>query len=457
MGRMKPPPLRYVRPASLEAALELIDGGSRPLAGGQSLMPLLNLRRRRAGRLVDLAAIAELHVLETLADGELSIGAGVTLARLESEPAVRAHAPLLVDALRLVANPQVRARGTVGGNLAHADAVSEVAAALTALGSTATVRGPDGVRSAPVADLRLQDDELLVAVRVPAPPAGHGWAIHEVALRYAARALVVACAVVPEAGAGVLSGARVAVGGVAGSATALAGFDVLTGVTADAEPVAAALAEAVAGLVAAPDPRADEGYRRAVAAELAVRALRDAARRLPEDVDDGDGPPAQRERPAAPPVRPPKAERDGPIEIALTVNDRAVRAVAEPRTLLSDLIRSELGLSATHVGCEHGVCGACNVLLDGVAVRSCLTLAIQADGRAVETLEGLRDTPEVSELADAFVQGHALQCGFCTPGFLVTLAELRRAGIPVTAERLVGNVCRCTGYAPILRAAGATR
>jgi carbon-monoxide dehydrogenase small subunit len=99
------------------------------------------------------------------------------------------------------------------------------------------------------------------------------------------------------------------------------------------------------------------------------------------------------------------------------------------------------------------VCGACNVLLDGVAVRSCLMLAVQADGRQVQTLEGLRDTADIAELAKAFVTGHALQCGFCTPGFLVTLAELRRRGAPAGAADLAGNLCRCTGYAPILRVA----
>jgi len=132
--------------------------------------------------------------------------------------------------------------------------------------------------------------------------------------------------------------------------------------------------------------------------------------------------------------------------------DENRRARVTPRTLLSDLIRGPFGLTATHVGCEHGVCGACNVLVDGTAIRSCLMLAVQADGRSVQTLEGLRDRPEVARLIDRFVAEHSLQCGFCTPGFIVTLAELRRNRTSVTPERLIGNICRCTGYAPILRA-----
>ena len=446
-ARMKPPPLRYVRPASLSEALELLDPGSRPLAGGQSLMPLINLRRRRVQRLVDLGAIAELQTVDVAPDGELTIGASVTMARLEGDADVRARTPLLLDALHLVANPQVRARGTLGGNLAHGDPVSELATALAALGATVIVAGPGGERFDAVASLRLRDDELLVAVRIPGLPDEHGWAIQEVAPRFAGRALAVACAMVPRPGH--LDGARVAVGGLAARVAALDGLDALGGVSPDDEMVPAAVCDAVSRLTAAPDPRADEAYRREVTVELAVRALRDAAR----GTQRVDRAPAASVPPGAEAPAAPMTERDSPVELALTVNGRTARVVTEPRTLLSDLLRTELGLSATHVGCEHGVCGACNVLLDGVAVRSCLLLALQADGAEVQTLEGLRDTAEVRELAEAFVRGHGLQCGFCTPGFMVTLAELRRRGAPVTAEALVGNLCRCTGYAPILQAA----
>jgi aerobic-type carbon monoxide dehydrogenase small subunit (CoxS/CutS family) len=314
------------------------------------------------------------------------------------------------------------------------------------MGATVIVAGPGGERFDAVASLRLRDDELLVAVRIPALPDGHGWAIHEVAPRFAARALAVACAVVPHAGH--VDGARVAVAGLTASIAVLDELDALDGVSPDDETVPAAICDAVSRLTAAPDPRADEDYRREVTVELAIRALRDAARGTQRFERAHDAPVP---RDAAAPATP-MTERDGPVELTLTVNGRIARVVTEPRTLLSDLLRTELGLSATHVGCEHGVCGACNVLLDGVAVRSCLLLAVQADGAEVQTLEGLRDTAEVRELADAFVCGHALQCGFCTPGFMVTLAELRRRGVPVTAEGLVGNLCRCTGYAPILRA-----
>jgi len=138
--------------------------------------------------------------------------------------------------------------------------------------------------------------------------------------------------------------------------------------------------------------------------------------------------------------------------IEVTVNGALRRAEAEPRLLLSDFLRHTLGLTGTHVGCEHGVCGACTVRLDGKAVRSCLLLAVQADGLAVETVEGLEWGP----LQEAFRRHHALQCGFCTPGILITAADLlARNGAPSRAEieeALSGNLCRCTGYAPIVDA-----
>jgi xanthine dehydrogenase iron-sulfur cluster and FAD-binding subunit A len=457
---MTPPPLRYLRPGTVEQAVASLGARSRPLAGGQSLMPLLNLRQRDLARVVDLAAIGELQRLAI--DGDmLAIGAGVTMARLERSPLVRRHAPVLVDALALVGNPQVRARGTAGGNVAHADPVSEVITTLVALGGRAVVRGLAGRRVACVQGLTLSDKELLVELRVPMQ-GDQGGAILEVSARYAARALVVAVAVVTLAADGTIARARVAVGGMAAAPAELGADDVVRGLDPEDAGVASALADAVDRLPPVDDPRADADYRREVGAELAARAVREAAARVSSDGDIGRkcgtgtyaladaerGGPFDRDFHAVALDE----EHTGEVEIALTVNGENRRARVTPRTLLSDLVRGPFGLTATHVGCEHGVCGACNVLVDGTAIRSCLMLAVQADGRSVQTLEGLRDRPEVAELIDRFVAEHSLQCGFCTPGFIVTLAELRRNRTSVTPDRLIGNICRCTGYAPILRA-----
>ena len=140
------------------------------------------------------------------------------------------------------------------------------------------------------------------------------------------------------------------------------------------------------------------------------------------------------------------------IPVDVTVNGRRYREEVEPRLLLSDFLRGGLGLTGTHVGCEHGVCGACTVRLDGVAVRSCLVLAAQVDGAEIVTVEGLARNGQLTPLQEAFRRHHALQCGFCTPGILMAADDLlSRETAPTRAEivaMLSGQLCRCTGYAP---------
>ena len=144
------------------------------------------------------------------------------------------------------------------------------------------------------------------------------------------------------------------------------------------------------------------------------------------------------------------------IPIELTVNGRTYSETVEPRQLFSDFLRSRLGLTGTHVGCEHGVCGACTVRLDGVAARSCLLLAVQADGAEVVTVEGLARDGKLTRLQQAFHEHHALQCGFCTPGILVAAEDLlSRDGSPSReqiVDMLSGQLCRCTGYTSIVDA-----
>ena len=144
------------------------------------------------------------------------------------------------------------------------------------------------------------------------------------------------------------------------------------------------------------------------------------------------------------------------IPIELTVNGRRYVETVEPRLLLSDFLRHGLGLTGTHVGCEHGVCGACTVRLDGVAVRSCLLLAAQADGAEILTVEGLAQDGELTALQEAFRRHHALQCGFCTPGILMAADDLLSRGAPPSRDEIVdllsGQLCRCTGYTPIVDA-----
>ena len=140
--------------------------------------------------------------------------------------------------------------------------------------------------------------------------------------------------------------------------------------------------------------------------------------------------------------------------VRLSVNGRAYEREVEPRTTLVDFLRNELGLTGTHVGCEHGVCGACTIIKDGKAVRSCLMLAVQADGAELQTVEGLHGESGLHPIQEAFIEKHGLQCGFCTPGFLMSTVELLGDHPDPSdediREALGGNLCRCTGYQSIM-------
>ena len=147
-------------------------------------------------------------------------------------------------------------------------------------------------------------------------------------------------------------------------------------------------------------------------------------------------------------------------EIKLTVNGDLITKTVNVRQHLVDFLRLELGLTGSHLGCEHGICGACSVRVDGLVVRGCLMLAVQADGGEVTTIEGLTETGEISDLQKNFVDRNALQCGFCTPGMLMTLAELLRkpelSSREEIREHISGNYCRCTGYHAIVDAVETT-
>jgi aerobic carbon-monoxide dehydrogenase small subunit len=149
------------------------------------------------------------------------------------------------------------------------------------------------------------------------------------------------------------------------------------------------------------------------------------------------------------------------VEIRLTLNGEERTASVEPRLLLSDFIRHGQSLTGTHVGCEHGVCGACTVLVDGEPQRSCLMFAVQADGALIETIEGLASGGDLSPVQQAFHEAHGMQCGFCTPGFVMSLTALLRekpdADDEEVLDSLSGHLCRCTGYVNIIEAARLAR
>jgi CO/xanthine dehydrogenase FAD-binding subunit/aerobic-type carbon monoxide dehydrogenase small subunit (CoxS/CutS family) len=466
---VKPAPVGYSRPQSVAEALRALAAlGERGkvLAGGQSLVPLMSLRLARPDHLVDINGLAELSYIE-VSDGHVRVGALTRHGGLLASAAAADAQPLLAQALRWVAHPAIRNRGTVVGSIVHADPASELPAVLALLGGTVQVLSASGERLVPAGEFFLgplesdvQPGELAVAASFPVLPPASGTGFAEVSRRRGDYALCGVATLVSLAGDGTIASARAAYFSVGPTPLVLDLTDAIAGEPADATAVAA---YAAAGRRAADrvdpddDIHATGDYRRHLAAVLTERALREAVANARARTPDGA-------RPARSVTSHASSFRGGSGaelaagesgEVQLTVNGVARTARVPARRLLSDCIRHDLGLTGTHVGCEHGVCGACTVLLDGRPVRSCLLLAVSADGSDITTVEGLADRDgTLSPVQQAFAECHGLQCGFCTPGFLTTIT----AGLGANPEpddeqareMIGGNLCRCTGYQNIV-------
>ncbi len=489
---MKPAPFELHRPTTIDQAVELlerlsVDGSEvKVIAGGQSLVPLLNFRLARPDHLVDLAGIEELHRLTPSQRG-LTVGAMVRqrdlLDHLAGDGADRQrnHPLALVEAaLGHIGHGHIRNRGTVGGSLAHADPAAELPAVALALDGELTVTGPRSRRTLTAEAFlegwfttALDDDELLVALHLPhpAPTDDHRveWGFEELAHRHGDFATVLAATVVRRDGDGRAVEARVALGGVGATAVRARSAEAALNGSSGDEAFDEAATAARTGVEPVGDLHADAHYRSELVEVLVGRALRAGRARAMaaiEAADDRPTRPLQLVDPIEPEGdrRPPTPEPPPTTTLAparpvghVRVNETPVSLEGVPhRRLLADLLRDDCDLTGTHLGCEHGVCGACTVLLDDEPVRSCLLLAHQADGRRVTTIEALGTPDDLHPLQEAFRTHHGLQCGFCTPGMVLTALDLlRRHPDPdedTIRHELSGNLCRCTGYVKIVEA-----
>ena len=487
---MKPAPFDYVRPdgvAAAVAALAETGGGARILAGGLSLVPMMNFR------LVTPAAVIDVGGIETLKEitdhgPEIEVGAGVAQAAFERWPGLAGHLPLVAEALPHVGHYPTRARGTVGGSIAHADPSAELPLVLAVLNGAVRLRSTAGERLVPARtffesplETACREDEMVVATRWPCTGAGEGvgegHAFGEVALRHGDFALAACAAVV--------RGDRMTVGfGGVADTPIVREWPRLAGGTLDD-----ALAELGREIDVVDDGEAGAEYRRGLIRTLGARTVARAAagqainEAKPEsirspDLAKGRATTSRNRRTShpAPPAVPARRLRAGERHrVEFVLNGEPCVGEAPPRLLLSDFLRHGFGRKGVHVGCEHGVCGACTVRLDGAPARACLVFAVQVHGRRVDTVEGLAagaagpektegsDGPDdgpLSPLQEAFRRHHALQCGYCTPGILMTTTEwLERLALegrtPDEAEVravLSGHLCRCTGYEPIVAA-----
>ncbi len=435
---MKPAAFEYHAPESIDDVVGLLaehGDEAKPLAGGQSLVPMLALRLARFEHVVDLNRVPALAGIER-ADGTVAVGAMTRQAELERSDAAAA-APLLGLAAPLIGHFQIRNRGTVGGSIAHADPAGELPTVALALDAELDVTSTGGTRTVAASELfagtwetTLAPEELLTRVRFPVWPGRSGFAVEEVARRYGDFAL-----------AGVACGVE---------------LDKDGGVGARRYRAPRARQHAVAGERGRGRDRRSGAVRRRSHRDRAAcdRGRRPADRHPCVGGVPGRGRRARRD--AGPRSRAGESGRVNELPVSFVANGVPYRVFVEPRKTLADCLREDCGLTGTHLGCEHGVCGACTVLVDGVAVRSCLMFAVQAEGAEVTTVEGLAADGELGPVQRAFRDEHGLQCGFCTPGFVVTahayLAEHPDPTRDEILEALSGNLCRCTGYQGIVRA-----
>ncbi len=439
---MKPAPFDYVRPASLAEACELLAGDedARLIAGGQTLVPMLAMRLARPAKLIDILRLPELAGIRE-EQGAVVVGATTRQAQAERDPVIRASVPLLAHVLPWVGHPPTRNRGTIGGSIANADPAAEIPLAAVTLGAEIMLATTNGPTSMPADDFfvgpmltSISQGECVRAIRFPVWPHRRvGTGFFEVSSRRSDFAFVAAAAQVALDEEGRCLEIALGLGGVADRPLRL-DVSSLVGTSLDAASGVDAVNAACADIEAMSDLHASAAYRRRVASVLCIRALQQA-----------------RDNAAA------RAFERRAMKVELRINGVDRSADIEPRKTLLDVLREDFLLTGAHAGCEHGVCGACTVLVDGEPVRSCLMFAVQADGYEITTIEGVAPAPgELSVIQDAFCETHGLQCGYCTPGMILSAHALLQRNVTPTREDIVeaisGNICRCTGYGQIIEA-----
>ena len=467
---------RYVSPLTLDDALaELARHGARarPMAGGTDLIVELD-RGARSGVdvLVDLSRIAGLDSI-TVGDGVVHLGALVTHNQVVESQACRDLVLPLAQASWEVGSPQLRNRATVAGNVITASPANDTISALMALGADIHIASTAGARTVPIAEFItgfrttvLTPGELVTAITVPALGAAQRGVFVKAGLRRAqAISVVHLTAVVTFESVGdtdgdsddrVVADAVLALGSVAPTVVTVAGLGArLRGRRLDDVAIADAVAAAVDTALPIDDLRATAEYRSSLVATMVERAFRALA----------TGEQASQWPAGAPLLRPAGltvahssavVDVDATTPITATVNGAPVTAAGAAGVTLLDWLRDEVGLTGVKEGCAEGECGACTVHLDGAAVMSCLVPAARAAGSDVVTVEGLADDGRLAPIQAAFIERAAVQCGFCTPGLLMSCAKLLDEHPSPTRRQvqqgLAGNLCRCTGYGAIERA-----
>ena len=457
--------------SSLDEALALLaqhGARARVIAGGTDMLIELE-RGQRPGvdTLVDITRVPGLDSIEEH-EGRIRLGPLVTHNHVVGSAMLRERGLPLVQASWEVGAPQIRNRATVAGNLITGSPANDTITPLMALQALVTLRSQKGERQVALADfytgLRstvMRPDELLTQISFPAMAPTERGVFLKLGLRRAQAIAVINVAVVLGLDAGRVTHASIMLGSVAPTILrAAVAEDALLGQTLDAAAIARAAALAAAAPSPIDDVRGSANYRRHTVEVLTRRALRalaadEQASGLPQD-------PAMLWGPQQALVHEGLAralQHNEGDEIVTTINGQSLRRRGGQDKTLLRWLREDAGLTGTKEGCAEGECGACTVLLDDVAVMACLVPAPRAHGAVIETVEGLAREGVLHPVQEAFIEYNAVQCGYCTPGFLMAGASLLAERGQPTDEQIrqsfTGNLCRCTGYYKIVEATAA--
>ena len=476
----------YFTPVTIQQALALLAehrDAARIIAGGTDLMLEMERGVRRPRVLIDITRIPDLDCIRLDGQNRLHLGPLVTHNQVVASELCRQHALPLAIACWMVGSPQIRNRGTVAGNLITASPANDTITPLWALDGQVTLQSMRGIRSLPLSEFFqgarktvLQDDEMLVDISFRAMSPEQRGTFMKLGLRMAQAIAVVNVAVVvtfaqeatnAEKG-GLVCDARITLGSVGPTIIrAYKAEQALIGRALTDEVIYQAGEQAAAEAQPIDDIRGSAAYRRRMVAVYTRRALeqiragheRDALPSRPVMLwgkTDGHFP-IWSSLPAAYPADGPLVHSaDGEQAIETEVNGKMYRVKGGYDKSLLRFLREELRLIGTKEGCAEGECGACTVLLDGIAVMSCLVPAPRAHGSRIVTIEGLGDANALHPVQQAFSETGAVQCGYCTPGFIMSGAALLAEKAKPTREDIrhafTGNLCRCTGYYSIIHA-----
>lgn len=455
----------YYIPATLDEALRLLAQhapNARLIAGGTDIVIELDRGMRKAVALIDISRLPDLDSIQQDDAGWIHLGPLVTHAQVVASALCLEHAFPLARACREVGAPQIRNRGTVAGNLVTASPANDTITPLMALGARLTLRSVRGQRDVPLAEFYtgvrrtvMADDEMLVDIAFPALQDNQRGAFVKLGLRRAQAVSVINCAaVVTLDNAGRLTRAAITLGAVAPVIVRAAQAEAaLTGKPLNDETINAAAQLAPEACRPIDDIRSTALYRRKMAAVVTRRALLQLTDANPRA--DWLNDPALLWR-GKPETQPASGMNYDAQAIQLNVNGRDYAVHGASHKTLLRMLREDCGLVGTKEGCAEGECGACTVIMDGKAVMACLVPTPRAHGSVITTIEGLAQDGVLHPLQQAFIDQGAVQCGYCTPGFIMAgaalLSEHPHPSEAQIKEGISGNLCRCTGYYKIVSA-----